>query len=126
MITERPVACIEAKPTKQSIEFAGVFISLSAISRSQNIDQSYLSRIFNGDRVPTLCHIRKISSALGMSIQAFIDSLDNRVSNIEMSRKALIRQHNERAMREDQEDLKAFRNGQIPLRRLPGLRASTT
>ena len=40
------------------------------------MDQSYLSRIFSGQREPTLAYVRKLSSALGMNVQQFLDALD--------------------------------------------------
>ena len=69
-------SCYVLSPNKQTLPFAGRFINLSEISRRQGIDPSSLSRIFSGRREPTLPQIRKISSALEMQIQEFLDALD--------------------------------------------------
>jgi hypothetical protein len=69
-------SCYVLLPTKQTLAFAGRFINLSEISRKQGIDTSYLSRIFNGQRMPTVPYIRKIGNALEMQIQEFLDALD--------------------------------------------------
>jgi len=64
------------KPNAQTIRFAGKFISLSEIGRQTDLDPSYLSRIFSGKREPTLACVRKVSKALCMNVQAFLDALD--------------------------------------------------
>lgn len=67
---------IVQNPNTQTVKFAGKYINLSEISRNQGIDTSYLSRIFRGERMPTVPYIRKISAALGMEVQQFLDALD--------------------------------------------------
>ena len=69
------------KPNPQTIRFAGKFINLSEISRQSGIDSSYLSRIFRGERMPTVPYIRTISGILGMGVQQFLDALDNRTKS---------------------------------------------
>lgn len=63
-------------PNSQTVMFAGRFINLSEISRQNHIDVSYLSRIFRGQRTPSLPYIKKISRALDMSIEDFVNALD--------------------------------------------------
>jgi len=68
--------CYVQSPTAQTITFAGKYINLSAISRSTGISGSHLSRLFRGKRQASVPRIRKISDALRMRIQEFIDALD--------------------------------------------------
>jgi hypothetical protein len=63
------------KPNSQTVQFAGKSINLSAISRDQGIDKSYLSRIFNGQRMPTMPYARKIAASMGMGLEEFLDAL---------------------------------------------------
>ena len=55
------------RPSRQPIQIGGKYVNLSAISRQQNIDHSYLSRIFSGERIPRITHARKI--ALGACLR---------------------------------------------------------
>jgi len=68
--------CIERRPTTQSVYLMGRAVNLSAISRSQGIDPSHLSRIFSGRRNPSIKYARKIASALGLRLDEFLDALD--------------------------------------------------
>ena len=65
-------------PSRQSIQIGGKYVNLSAISRQQNIDHSYLSRIFSGERIPRITHARKIALAIGMGLEEFLDALESR------------------------------------------------
>jgi DNA-binding phage protein len=60
------------------VKLGGKFINLSAISRTQGIDQSYLSRIFARKRDPSLKCARKIAACLGMGLEAFLEALDGK------------------------------------------------
>jgi hypothetical protein len=73
-----PNECIEANPSSQTVKLGGKFINLSAISRTQGIDQSYLSRIFARKRDPSLKCARKIAACLGMGLEAFLEALDGK------------------------------------------------
>lgn len=64
------------KPNPQTFRFAGRFINLSEIARQNGMDPSHLSRIFRGERQPTITYCRKISLALGLTVDQFLDFLD--------------------------------------------------
>ena len=64
-------------PNSQTVLFAGQFINLSAISRHQDIDISYLSRIFRGERIPSVRILKKIGTELGYSIDQMLTLLEN-------------------------------------------------
>jgi len=64
-------------PNPQTVHFAGKFVNLSEISRTADLDPSYLSRIFRGERMPTVRKLKRISEALGMGIEQFITELEN-------------------------------------------------
>src|SRR6266853_6987886 len=70
-----PRYCIEPNPTRQTIRFAGEYINQAAIARSQDIHTSLVSRILSGKREPSLASARKISMALGMTIDDFLSAL---------------------------------------------------
>ena len=77
----QPTRCLEDSPTPQSVQFAGVYINLSAISRLNGLQQSHLSRIFSGKRYTTIATARKIADALGMPLESFLDELDKIQTN---------------------------------------------
>ena len=66
---------IVENPNPQTIHFNGKPISLSALARETGVDNSYISRIFKGDRVPTLKVLHKICEALGMGLEEFLLAL---------------------------------------------------
>jgi transcriptional regulator with XRE-family HTH domain len=72
-------ACIEHKPTPQSVCFNGTYLNLSALARDSDVHPSTVSRIFNGTRKPSLNAARKLSMSLGMSLDEFIVALDNHI-----------------------------------------------
>lgn len=113
----------EQHPNPQTIPFAGKHINLSAIARAQGIDRTYLSRIFAGKRTPSLPHCKKISAVLGMSIDQFLEALEDRAKAVATEEKNILKEHNDRIMREDLEDLAILEKGNIPPPRLPALRA---
>lgn len=84
-----PTRCLEAKPTRQSIYFAGRHINLRAIQATAGIDHSYLSRIFAGKRTPRLPHVEKIAAALGMNRNDFLSALEFHTRTPRTSRKVL-------------------------------------
>ena len=108
----------EMKPTSKSVLFAGRYISLSGISRNQNIDQSYLSRVFSGERTPSLAHARKLAAVLGMGLEAFLEALDEKIKNLER----VISRYDARLKREQVEDKAKVRSGRPVLPRTPMLR----
>ena len=117
-----PVGCIERKPTPQSVKFGGRYINLSAMARSQNMDQSYLSRVFCGKRNPTLDHSRKMAAALGMTMDQFLEALDERTHALRKGDRAIVKQYHTRVATEDMEDAAAYAAGKPVPPRMPGLR----
>ncbi len=85
-----PRKSLEGKPTKQSIYFAGKHIKLAAIARNEGIDQSYLSRVFSGQRQPRIAHARKIARGLGMSTDAFLDAIAARRQSLALAKQRQI------------------------------------
>lgn len=77
-LSKKPIRCLEAHPTSQSVRFAGMAINLSRIQRAMSppLDHSYLSRIFAGERTPSTAYARMLAAALGMTLQSFLEELD--------------------------------------------------
>lgn len=71
---------IVTHPNTQSVYFGDDPINLSAISRISGIDCSYLSRIFRGQRTPRAIYIRKISQAMDMTMEQFMDALERHLN----------------------------------------------
>lgn len=116
-----PKACLEKKPTKQSLFFSGAYINLHAIQRAQGVDLGLLSSIFRCKRQPTLTASKKISSALGMGLEAFLEALEIRKKLIEDQIVRLKVQHDRRLYSEYLSDVRDIRSGRPVKPRLPGL-----
>ena len=114
---------IEQHPNTQTIRFGNLFVNMSAIARSQNVDKSYLSRVFAGKRRPSLTHSQKIAAMLGMSLDEFVDTLEMKIKEVKDLESRTIKTHLDRIAREDQEDLDTLRAGKYPIPRLPAFRA---
>ena len=71
-----PHACIEAKPTSQSVLFRGIFINLSILSLYTHISTSHLSMIFSGNRHPSMKTAQLIAKGLGMDLGSLVNGLD--------------------------------------------------
>ena len=112
----------EKAPNAQTVKFAGKFINLSAIARSQNLDVSYLSRIFRGERTPSLKHCIKMAAVLGMDLDSFVQALNIRVKDVDAEIEGIMKDHTNRIMREDMQDLKTLAKGKVPIPRLPATR----
>ncbi len=112
----------EMKPNRQSVMFAGRYISLLGIARTQNIDQSYLSRVFSGERSPSLNHARKLAAALGMGLEAFLDALDDKARNREIRHQRIVSQYDARLRRESVADKAKARRGRPVIPRTPLLK----
>ncbi len=113
----------ELKPTRQSILFAGRYISLMGIARGQNIHQSYLSRVFSGERIPSVNHARKLAAALGMGLEEFLEALDERVNSLEAKRQRVVSQYDARLRRESAEDMARAKAGRPVIPRTPLLKS---
>lgn len=58
------------------IEFGGRAVNLNRLSEQEGLSYSYLWRVFNGLRIPSIPYAIKISAYLGMSMPEFITALD--------------------------------------------------
>lgn len=114
--------CILDKPTKQSIQLGDMYINLSAISRMQNIDISYLSKIINGVKPMSLGAARKIGAAIGMTIEELIDAIQERCKLRLEREHRIIKQYQHRINSEDRSDDRVIASGLPPKPRMPGLR----
>lgn len=74
-----PRSCINTSPNPQTVYFGGAFVSLSAIAVTTGLSPSAISRIFSGDRNPSLIAARKISTALMMDVGDFVHKLADHV-----------------------------------------------
>jgi hypothetical protein len=82
-----PESCIAEKITPRTIEFNGVHINLTAMGKMRGMDTSYLSRIFSGERTPSIKHARKIAGCLGLGLEQFLNLLDARVKAINRAKR---------------------------------------
>jgi plasmid maintenance system antidote protein VapI len=114
--------CILEKPTRQSISLGGKYINMSAISRLQDIDLSYLSKIINGQKPMSLNAARKIGAAIGMTIEELIDAIEERNRLRRERDHKIIKQYKHRISKEDKEDEAMLAAGIPPRPRLPVFR----
>lgn len=56
---------------RKSVRFAGEPLNLSAISRDTGISLAHLSRIFSGEREPSVLILRRLLDALSMTAEEF-------------------------------------------------------
>ena len=80
-INPQPQKCLERKPTGQTVLFCRGFISLTALAFITGLHLSTVSYIFSGKRNLTLKAARKISKALGMGLEEFINGLDSHLAD---------------------------------------------
>ncbi len=114
----------EQSPNTQTVKFAGKHINLSAIARAQNLNVSYLSRIFRGERRPSLTYCTAIAAMLGMTLDDFVQGLDERCRAVKAEIEMLTRAHVDRISREDAEDLATLQKGKAPIPRNPATRTA--
>lgn len=72
----KPLRCIERNPTSQHILFSGEYINISYLAQSIGLSHSFVSRVFSGQRQPSLINAKKMAKALGMSVSSFIRGLE--------------------------------------------------
>lgn len=114
--------CVLNKPNKQAILLGGKYINLSAISRSQSLDLSYLSKVINGIKPMSLNAGRKISAAIGMTIEELIEAIETRIQLRKEHQLKIIKQYQHRVSKENSEDEAIAATGIPPKPRLPSLR----
>jgi plasmid maintenance system antidote protein VapI len=71
-----PRKCVERRPAAHSIPFAGEYINLTAIAATSGVGANDISRILSGKRKLSLDVAQKVSAALGMGLEDFINALD--------------------------------------------------
>ncbi len=76
-----PTRCLEAHPNPRTVEFGGRYISLKDIAGELDCSISYLSRIFDGYANPSVAYLRRVSDALGMSLDEFLLDLDEKLAD---------------------------------------------
>lgn len=108
----------EAHPSYRSVKFNGVYVNLAALGRMQGIDSTYLSRIFRGEREPSLSVAKRIAAGLGMELQTFLDALDVRIEELKLEGENVVKQYNRRKTQEKREDAMALARGKVPVPRL--------
>lgn len=113
---------IEKNPNTQTIKFGDQWINQSAIARAQGLDQSYVSRIFNGQRTPSLQSAQKIAAMLGMTLDQFVEALATRKKELAERNERILTAHRLRLDSEDRADLQVILGGGVPAPRLPALR----
>lgn len=69
--------CIATRPNTRTVRLAGVFVSLSSLYKETGIAISFLSRILAKKKNPSVINTRKIAEALGVSVDEFLDIMDN-------------------------------------------------
>lgn len=117
-----PIGCLEAHPTPITIWLRGKPISLTAVARTQNIDRSYLSRIFSGKRDPgqmTVTQASKIAAALGMGLEDLIEAIYERERTLGRARAQCRIDREKRIGQEFRDDRATMRSGRIPAPRMP-------
>lgn len=115
---------VEQSPNAQTIKFGDNYICLTPIAKLSGITKSHLSRVFSGDRNPSLAAATKIASAMGISLNEFVACLEERKTAVAKSRANLIEIYTARIDREDTEDLAEYEAGRVPAPRLPALRSA--
>lgn len=70
-----PRACLEYKPTHQSIRFAGRYISLVKLANEGGFDHGYLSYVFQGKRMPSIDYALRIAKCLGMGLEEWLEAI---------------------------------------------------
>ena len=109
------------KPCADNIFFNGQFISIGAISRSQNLDGSYISRILAGNRNPTMTYAIKIASALGITVDTLYHAIQERKHRTAQDLAKIEEEYNHRITQEAQEDIAKVKAGKPVAPRIPGL-----
>ena len=109
----------EANPNTQTVRFGDKYINLSALARVQNLDGSYLSRIFAGKRTPSIPHAMKLAAVLGMRLDEFLEDLEKHNKELVKTREFILNAYQKRVAKEAEEDLKAIKAGKHPQPRIP-------
>lgn len=77
-ILQGPRAYLETRPTFRSVKFGGRFINLKEMARCEHMEHSYLTRVINGSRRPSLEYLSRIVAALQMTTDDFLACVEER------------------------------------------------
>ena len=77
-MTSGPSAYLEEHPNAKSVRFGGRYIDLLRLAHVEGLDHGYLSRILAGQRTPSIAYARRIAAALRMSLEDFLEAVDDR------------------------------------------------
>lgn len=64
---EQPTKYLHDNPNPNTPTLAGVAINLAELSREEELDYSYLSHLFSGNKLPSPKYAARLADALGMS-----------------------------------------------------------
>lgn len=73
-----PRAYLDENPTHQSIRLGGRFINAKRMALDLNIERTHLTRIFAGERTPSLDLLRRIARAFGMTMEDLLECIEER------------------------------------------------
>jgi transcriptional regulator with XRE-family HTH domain len=77
----KPSGCLVYDPNPHSVRFAGKYINISAIARSQRLSQSYVSKLLSGKRSPSIRVAKKVAAALGMGLEDLLEAIEQRTND---------------------------------------------
>lgn len=110
------------KPAINSVLLGGRYVSVQAISRVQGLDPSYVCKIINGKKDPTVKTARKIASAVGMGLEEFLDAVDERVKHLKAAEAKMVGEYKHRVRKEQMVDYIHGKRGRLVTKRMPGLK----
>lgn len=125
-MSQKHRGCILSDPSNQAVKFGEKWINLSAISRSQGIDLSFLSKILSGKRQASVATLLKIAAAVGMGLEEVLSAIEERrrASLEQEHREAnlILDPYKKRIAAEDAFDKSQIRKGKAPIPRNPAFR----
>jgi transcriptional regulator with XRE-family HTH domain len=81
MYMSKPSDCLVLDPNPQSVRFAGRYVNISAIARSQGLSQSYVSKLLSGKQSPSILVAKKVAAALGMGLEDLLEAIEQRTND---------------------------------------------
>lgn len=113
--------CVLDKPSINSILLGTKHINVNAICRLQGLDPSYIGKIINGKKIPTIATARKIAGAIGMGLEEFLDALDTRLELIAQHKKDVVSGYVVRVVKERKVNYSRRAAGRPIKQPMPGL-----
>jgi len=71
-----PRKCLDHKPTAKSVYFSGKFIHLTILAMCTGLSIGYISKIFRGEKQPSLKSAKRMADSLGMDFNTFVRHLE--------------------------------------------------